>query len=530
MWRQTHRWPALVLGLLLIFLSVTGAVLAIDPVLRRFDRHVLPLGEMTIGDVLRLSAEKTPNFAVDRVRVDYSGRVMLRGADGGGARDVPINLETGRLGRVDRASPVMDLVRRLHSTLNIGPSARLITLAGAVTMLVLLISGAVLLARRLGGWRKALLPGRIRGRGADKWHTVLGRLMVMPLFIVAFSGTWMALTTQGILPATGRVAAMETKVEPAAGAEAVLPSDLAVFDHYLLADLTELTFPIASDWWDVYTLRESGTLTYIDRYTGAVLGTVPVPFWTRALDLFTLLHTGQGASVWGAMAGLVALSVPFFTVTGLLVWLHRRHPKPRGMVRAGLADVVVLVGSETGTTWGFAAHLAERIKAQGRSVFLGGMNSTYDLPADATLLILAATYGDGAPPLGAAQFLTRLPLYTGAARFAVLGFGDKSFPHYCSFATECDTALATSGRAPMLGMADINRRSSQSFATWGRSLGPALGLPELVLDYTPPKPKTRKLELIARQDFGLASAAPAAILRFRAPGKRARLPGLRPVI
>lgn len=524
MWRQVHRWPAVVFGLLLIFLSFTGSILAIDPVLRRFDRHVLPLGDVTVGDVLRLSAVKTPNFAIDRIRVDYSGRVMLRGADGGGSRDVPINLETGRLGRVDRASPLMDLVRRLHSTLNIGPTARLVTLAGSATMLVLLVSGAVLLTRRLGGLRKTLLTGRIRGRGADKWHTVLGRLMVLPLFVTVFSGTWMALTTQGVIPAAGSLAAMETKVEPAAEAMMVAARDLAVFDQFKLADLTELTFPIASDWWDVYTIRLGRDLTYIDRYTGDILGTASVPFWTQALDLFTVLHTGQGASVWGAVAGLAALSVPFFTVTGLLVWLRRRHPHVQGMVRAGVADVVILVGSETGTTWGFAAHLAERLHAKSLSVFLGAMNSTYVLKPDARLLILAATYGDGAPPVGAAQFLTRLPFYKGGNTFAVLGFGDKSFPAYCAFADACDAALRATGRRAILDIADVNKRSGQAFATWGRSLGPAIGLPDLLLDYTPPRPATRKLLLIDRQDFGAKTAAPAAILRFQASGKRLRLP------
>ncbi len=348
--------------------------------------------------------------------------------------------------------------------------------------------------------------------------------MILPLFVTVFSGCWMAFATQGVLPAPAGPPPPETLMQPAADAVEVSALDLAVFDAFKLADLTELTFPIAADWWDVYTLRLGGDLTYIDRSTGAILGRASVPMWTRALDLFTLLHTGQGASVWGAVAGLAALSVPFFTITGLLIWLRRRHPHPRGMVRAGLADVVILVGSETGTTWGFGAHLADRLQRQGRAVFLGAMNSTYALRPDATLLILAATYGDGAPPIGAAQFLTRLPGYTGAGQFAVLGFGDKSFPHYCSFAMECATALSVTGRAPILAMADINRRSGQSFATWGRSLGPALGLPDLVLDYTPPRPRTRKLELVERQDFGATTDAPAAILRFRAPGKWARLP------
>ena len=522
MWRQTHRWPALVFGLLLVFLSVTGSILSIDPLLKRFERPVQAFGAMTVGDVLRLSAEKTPNFNIDRIRIDYSGRVMLRGADGGGAREVPINLDTGRLGRVDRPSPLMDLVRRLHSTLNIGPAARPVTLAAAVVMLVLMVSGFVLLCRRMGGFIPVVTPGQVRGRGVDKWHTVMGRLMVIPLFVIVFSGTWMSLTTQGLLPAGAATALPETKTQ----VDPVRALDLPVFDQFALSDLTELNFPIAADWWDVYALRQGGQMTYLDRATGAVLGTAPIAVWTRLLDLFTLLHTGQGASVWGAVAGLVALSVPFFTVTGLLVWLRRRHPAPRGMVRAGLADVAVLVGSETGTTWGFGAHLAEKLRDAGQKVFLGPMNGTHALRPDATLLILAATYGDGAPPLGAAQFLTRLPQYQGGANYAVLGFGDKSFPAYCAFATACDTALAATGRNAILTMADINRRSAQSFATWGRSLGPALGLPDLTLDYTPPRPRTRQLELVVRQDFGTLTAAPAAILRFKATKPRpwTRLP------
>ncbi|HEX9856855.1 MAG TPA: N-acetylglucosamine transferase, partial [Paracoccaceae bacterium] len=80
---------------------------------------------------------------------------------------------------------------------------------------------------------------------------------------------------------------------------------------------------------------------------------------------------------------------------------------------------------------------------------------------------------------------------------------------------ECQTALAGSGRAGLLPMADVNRRSSQSFAAWGRDLGAALALPDLALDYTPPRPRTRRLVLAEREDFdGLG--APAAILRFRA--------------
>ncbi len=518
MWRASHRWSGIVLGGLLIFLSVTGAILSVDPVLKRFDRNVHTLEGLTVGDVLRLSQKKNPYFEIDRIRVDYSGRVLLRGADAAGSREVPFNPANGRLARKDKPSPFMDLMLSLHRNLALGPAGRPITLVSVLTMLVLMISGVTLLARRLGGFSRLLT--RVKGRGWDKWHSWVGRLMILPLLVTVISGTWMSLVSNGLL--SSGVDSIAVPPETLSEADPMQASELAIFDTVALTDLTELVFPIYSDWWDVYVLRQGGVLTYIDRETGDVLSTNAVPFMTRVLDLFTLLHTGQGASVWGAIAGLISLSVPFFTITGVVIWLRRRHPRPRGMVAASVADTVILVGSETGTTWGFASHLAKRLRDAGQTVHLGTMNATYKMRDDATLLILAATYGDGTPPSGGNQFLARLPNYQGGAQFSVLGFGDKGFPAYCAFAEQCQAALSETGRQSLLPLADINRRSSQAFSAWGHALGPALHLQGLVLDYSPPRPRTREFVLIDREDFA-GIGATSAILRFQVLGK-GRLP------
>ncbi len=72
----------------------------------------------------------------------------------------------------------MDLVNSLHRNLALGPDGRPITLISVIAMLVLMITGFVLLARRLGGYSR--LFGKIKGRGLDKWHTVAGRLLIIP--------------------------------------------------------------------------------------------------------------------------------------------------------------------------------------------------------------------------------------------------------------------------------------------------------------------------------------------------------------
>lgn len=518
MWRHAHRWPAIVLGILLVVLSITGAALAVDPVLKRFDRYVTPLGETTLGDVLRISAKKAPHFQLDRVRIDYSGRVMVRGADMRGSREVPLNLETQRLGRVDRPSDFMELMRRLHTTLNIGPQMRPVVFVTVATMVVLLVSGAVLLVHRIGSLRQTVTFSRVRGRGLSKWHSVVGRLLVIPLFVTAFSGLWMSAVTLELLPAAGATEIPES-ARPDPMPEEVKATDFAIWDTIPLSELTEITFPIASDWWDVYVLRTGGQLTYIDQFTGAVIAQGPVSFWVRALDLFTMLHTGRGAVVWGAAAGLFALSVPFFAITGVWLWLSRRQRSPHvpGLVRPSAAQTAILVGSESGSTWGYATHLAQQLIAAGRRVSLSGMNKVRDLDADAQILVLTATYGDGTAPAGAAQFLPRLPRLKGGRDFAVLGFGDTSFPAYCRFAHDCHEALKTS-RQPLLDMQDVNRGSPQAFAAWGREIGPALGVPDLSLTHEPVRPKTRPMALLERTDFATDGQGRAAILRFDARG------------
>ena len=151
----------------------------------RFNRHVMPLGDLTVGDVLRLNAKKNPNYDLDRICLDYAGRVMLRGVDRGGLREVRTNLDTGRQARIEQPSRVMDLVNRLHSNLNFGPRGWFITLAGSLAMLVLTVSGATLLAQWLGGWKQFF--SRMRRRGLDKWHSWASRMLLVPLFVILFS-------------------------------------------------------------------------------------------------------------------------------------------------------------------------------------------------------------------------------------------------------------------------------------------------------------------------------------------------------
>jgi sulfite reductase (NADPH) flavoprotein alpha-component len=134
------------------------------------------------------------------------------------------------------------------------------------------------------------------------------------------------------------------------------------------------------------------------------------------------------------------------------------------------------------------------------------------------IILLAATYGDGAAPATAKGFLDRLNTLDRAPNMplAVLGFGDRSFPAYCAFATAVAASAQAKGWPELLPLDTIDRQSPQDFARWGRALGDALGL-DLELSHQPVQPKSETLTLVSHRDYGAAVQAPAAILRFALP-------------
>jgi sulfite reductase (NADPH) flavoprotein alpha-component len=99
---------------------------------------------------------------------------------------------------------------------------------------------------------------------------------------------------------------------------------------------------------------------------------------------------------------------------------------------------------------------------------------------------------------------------------AVLGFGDRSFPAFCGFASDVANAAEAKGWAALLPMDAVDRQSPQDFVRWGRAFGAAIGVP-LEVNHQPIAPRADTLTLISRRDYGSEIQAPSAILRFALP-------------
>ncbi|ENR02307.1 hypothetical protein H721_02289 [Brucella ovis IntaBari-2006-46-332] len=134
--------------------------------------------------------------------------------------------------------------------------------------------------------------------------------------------------------------------------------------------------------------------------------------WQRISQTVKMLHTGKAAALLGIILGLASLTVPFLGITGIVLWFAglRGRPRIRDNAAAGKAETIVLVGSEGGSTWGFAATLHAALREAGQSVHVGPMSSFNPARYGKAqrILIFAATYGNGDAPASAKGFLDRL--------------------------------------------------------------------------------------------------------------------------
>lgn len=514
MMRILHRWPGLALAALLFVTALSGAALSWFPAQEAWQAPPVQ-AHLSVAELAQRVQAKHPGL--EQIRRTPSGQISAWWFDGGQPGSAVIDPATG----LDTASTDPSATRRwlttLHRSLFLGDTGRVVAALGALGMLMLSVSGAVLVARRTGGWRRWL--ARLRGPWAGRIHTEIARVAVVGLLLSSLTALWMSAETFEWLT----LDAANLQAPPQTSGLTGLPlADMPALRAVAAIDLRELSLPAAGDAQDVLTLRTEKGLGTIDQGTGALLTWQDLPLGQQLSETVQRWHTGQGAAVLGLLLGLMALSVPVLAITGWWIWLgaQRAQPRCKDNAPAGHATTVVLVGSEGGSTWGFAATLARGLRAAGQSVHVASMaqfNPRRYRKAQ-RFLILAATYGEGDAPASAQGFLETMQRWTTppSAPMAVLGFGDRSFPAFCAFAHAVDQTAREHGWPALLPLVTIDRQSAQDFARWGQALGNALGI-TLELAHQPVLPPSQALTLLERTDYGAAVQVPMSVLRFALP-------------
>jgi sulfite reductase (NADPH) flavoprotein alpha-component len=515
MFRTLHRFAGIGLALILTVVSLTGVILSVFPVLNA-DRTANRLDAGTLAEAVMSAVPGAEQILVDDNKVVSA---VSFGPDG--FLQQVIDPATGAI-----TGPVTDSAtelwfENLHRALFLSDTGQIIVLIATLGMIALTVSGLSLAARRLGGWRRLLT--RDRGEGAGRVHLTLARWAFAGLMISSLSGLWMGASTLGLIEEGSPQPAFPTAVSTET---ALPPTQLAALTAIPGDTLRAITLPRAGLPGQAWRVETDAGAGFIDPVSGEMLTWNDRPASSRLMDLTHLLHTGQGASVLGLLLGLMSLAVPVLSGSGLLVWLKTRTSReklPQAPVQT--ADLIILVGSEGGSTWRFARAFAKSAQAEGLSTHLAEMNAfapeTYKNAK--AILTFAATYGDGDAPASATQFLAKLNAMNCAPSvpLTVIGFGDSAYPAYCGFAETVSNTAENKGWAQSLPFARIDRQSPQAFAQWAEDWSAATGIAlGQVTDALDPMPMTQ-LTLTSARIYGEEVQAPIAILRFALPKRSA---------
>lgn len=524
MWRSFHSWIGLGLSLLVMVTAITGMILATEPMYESATTRGQS-NDQSVADLIRIISVANPDVAGERLQRTETGAIKFTYAQNNRRAHRFVDPVTGIFEPERKRAALYLFARDLHRSFLLGDDGRILTAISGLAMSILTITGLILLLRRLGGVRQFFAP--IQGRDAGGIHALVGRLSLIPLLIVCITALYLSALTFDILEASsGRAPAYPESLQEL---DPVAPWDLHGLQAISLNDVDDVIFPIPEDWFDVWTVKTNTAYVFFDQFTGDELSRDPLELSSIIYDWMVLLHTAQGVWPWALVLLIASAMVPLFSVTGVMIWLRNRS-QGRGRIRnnASLtsAEIIIMVGSEGNATWGFAKALHTALHNAGKPVRLAAMNDLRKtLPSAKLLLCLASTYGDGDPPKSATKFLSKLKKSNIAhIDHVTLAFGDKAFPHFCSYAHEVNDALSAKLGAAKLPIFEIDKQSAQSFRDWCGQLSDAINLP-LNVRYERKRPKTNTLNLIKHHLNGTAVNAPTAILRFEAQKMPAHRPG-----
>ncbi len=469
-WRYSHLALAVSSFLLLTLASVTGIILAFQPVTEKIQPYrTANLDTVTLAQVLPVLRKTYPD--ISELTVDANQFVQLKGSDANGEKLLAyINPLTGKvLGTPKPADEFFQWVTALHRSLFIHETGRFFIGLTAFLLLLIVISGTMLIIQRQRGIKR-FFTKIARDNFAQYYHVVLGRLSLIPIFIIALSGTYLSLARFNLIDSTKASTKVDFDVIKTGPVKAA--TDFAIFQQTKLSEVESIEFPFSDDVEDYYTIKlKTGELA-INQVTGDVLSEVKYP---RAITLTNLsldLHTGRANIVWAIILAVASANILFFIYSGFAITWKRLSNRTKNKFKADDSKYIILVGSENGNTFAFAQAIHQQLLKNGEKSHITQLNDYKLFPKAEQLIIMTATYGLGDPPTNAVKFESLLQKFPQQqqVQYSVLGFGSHAYPDFCKYAFEVDQLLREQLWAqPLTDIHTVNDRSAEEFALWAEA-------------------------------------------------------------
>jgi len=466
-WRYTHLALAIVSSLFVLILSVTGVILAIDAINEKTPAYkVENFNSLNLAQTIPRLRKVYPE--ITEIAVDHNQFVSIDALDNEGNNiKAFINPNDGTvLGEVRQKSQFIQWITALHRSLFLKDVGRITV--GIVSFLLMLItlSGTVLIVKRQQGIRHFFAKIN-RDFFAQYFHVVSGRIFLIPVFLIALTGTYLFMIRMELIKKVDTVVEHQ---QVSGDTPPLKPASFKIFQETKLSDVQKVEFPfMEDDPEEFYVLKLQNRVLSVNQLNGSIVEETRYPYAALLETLSLDLHTGRTNILWAIVLGLASLNILFFIYTGFVITFKRTKTKIRNKFKAEESEIVILVGTENGSTRFFANQIHKQLLADGRTSFIAEMNQYQLYPKAQHLLVFTSTYGLGTAPANASQFEHLVYKYPQqqSIRFSVIGFGSKAYPDYCAYASSVEQLLNSQNWAvPFLGLHTVNDKSTDEFVKW----------------------------------------------------------------
>ncbi|MEO5685637.1 MAG: PepSY domain-containing protein [Chitinophagaceae bacterium] len=521
-WRYSHLALAVSSFIFIALAALTGIILSAEPVSQKFPSYRADdFNRISVAQVLPLLNK---NFTeVNEFSVDANQFVTVKGADSTGKPvSAYVDPATGALlGVPAKQNEFFQWVTALHRSLFLHALGRFFVGLTAFLLMLITVSGAILVIQRQRGVKR-FFTRIVKDNFAQYYHVVLGRFSLIPIFIIAVSGTWLSLARFDLFPE--RKITHKINFDDLQSGPKKKPADFAVFKNLLLPEIQHIQFPFADDPEEYYLLKLKNREIAISQFTGETLSEVKYPVTALVTRLSLDLHTGRGSIIWAIVLAMASANMLFFIYSGFVIMRKRTSTRIKNKHKAHESRFIILVGSENGSTLQFANVLQQQLIGSGHAAFLTELNNYTVFPKAEHIIVLTATYGLGNPPSDASKFSALVKKYKQSQRvhFSVVGFGSHAYPDFCRFAFDTDNLLSKEDWAmPLLEIHTVEDKSPEQFSSWFSTWAQKVNLPQLVLpaSFSNKPSGLQALEVIEKTS--VAEADGTFIMRLQ-PGRWAR--------
>lgn len=466
-WRYSHLALAVSSSLLLILAAVTGIILSFEPISQKLHPFRTDnFNRITLAESLPVIRKKYPG--ITKLSVDANQFVQLNGSDSQGKKLlVYADVRNGKiLGIPSKQSEFFQWVTGLHRSLFLHEIGRFFIGLTSFLLLLITISGTILIIQRQRG-AKRFFTRIVKDNWAQYYHVVLGRWSIVPIVIISLTGTYLSLNKFGFF--AGKKSIPKIDFDAIKSSPVKSPADFAIFKQTKLTEVQTVEFPFSEDAEDYYTLKLKDREVAVNQITGDILSEVNYPKTQLISNLSLNLHTGRTSALWAIVLAAASANILFFIYSGFAITLKRMKNRVTNKYLVKEAQIIILVGSENGSTFSFAQAIHQQLLQQGKKSFIAELNNyTIFLQAE-HLIVMTATYGLGDAPTNASKFVLLLQQNSQQQRvqYSVLGFGSKSYPDFCKFSFEVNQLLSKQEwAAPLIDIHTVNDKSPEDFELW----------------------------------------------------------------